>query len=425
MLKKIVYYINKIDYQVFEDNAHKKMEAIYMNEFYEFDERSHQKRGGAWKYIVIAVVFLFIGALVMHYIAPILENAPQSLVQQPKSKEDQGTVLENEPEESDSDPLPSLGAKGDLFIKSDNPVIEIAEKVGPAVVGITKRTLVRQEDPFWGSNETPQEGYGSGIIISEDGYIVTNNHVVEDADELVVIFKGDKEVNATLVGRDPFSDVAVIKIDDPDIVVAKIGDSDQVRQGEMAIAIGNPLGHDLAGTVTVGVVSAVDRDIRFGQHDFTMIQTDAAINQGNSGGALVNSQGEIIGMNTLKTRAEGLGFAIPSNIFIPIAQQLIQDGRIERPGIGVQIVEVTDQMIEDYNLPEGIAVMGIEPGGSADSAGLLPRDIIIGVGEKSVKTVDELKEEINENKVGDVLKFTVWRNEKEFTISIKLQQLEG
>lgn len=397
-----------------------------MNDFYEFDEGSHQKSSGFWKYIALALVFIFIGALGMNYISPILQGTQQNLVEKQNPKADQETIVQQKPEPSKTESLPSLGAKGDLFIKSDNPVIEISEKVGPAVVGITNKVLVKQQDPFGGqSNESRDSGSGSGIIISEDGYIVTNNHVVEGADELVVILKGGKEIGATLIGRDPFTDVAVIKVDEPDLIVAKIGDSDQVRQGELAIAIGNPLGHNLAGTVTVGVVSAVDRDIRFGQHDFKMIQTDAAINNGNSGGALINSQGEIIGMNTLKGYAEGLGFAIPTNVFVPIAQQLIKDGGIERPGIGVQIVEVTEEMVKEYSFPKGIGVVGLEPDGSADKAGILPNDIIIAVDDKTVETIDELKDEITKGKVGDILKFTIWRNEKEFIVPIKLQQLKG
>ena len=267
-----------------------------------------------------------------------------------------------------------------MFISSDNPVVDIAEKVGPAIVGITNKSIIRERDPFWGrTTEREMEGYGSGIIISKDGYIVTNNHVIDNADELVVILKGGKEVTATLVGSDSMTDVAVIKIDEPDLTVAKIGDSDKVRQGELAIAIGNPLGHTLAGTVTVGVVSAVDREITYGQNQFTMIQTDAAINPGNSGGALVNSNGEVIGMNTLKTYAEGLGFAIPTNVFMPIAEELIKHGSIQRPGIGVIIREIPDEIREIYDYPKGVGIVEIAPNGAADKAGLLPKDIIIGV----------------------------------------------
>ncbi len=393
-----------------------------MNEFYEFDERSYQRKGGFWKYTAVALIFLLLGAVVMYYISPYIQDSNSNIAGKNIGQEDK-TTIEKDVDEDESNKLPSLGAKGDLFITSDNPVVEISEKVGPAVVGITNRSVIKQRSPFFGQIEEELEGYGSGIIISEEGYIVTNNHVIENADELVVILKGGKEVQATLIGKDSMTDVAVIKIDEPDLTVAKIGDSDQVRQGELAIAIGNPLGHTLAGTVTVGVVSAVNREITYGNNQFTMIQTDAAINPGNSGGALVNSKGEVIGMNTLKSKAEGLGFAIPSNVFMPIVEELIQRGRIERPGIGVLITQVTDEMIETYGYPKGVAIAQIARDSAADKAGLLPNDIIVGVEGKKIETVDELKNEINKYKVGDIVKFTVWRDGKEFVAPIKLQQL--
>ncbi|HZJ57224.1 MAG TPA: trypsin-like peptidase domain-containing protein [Clostridia bacterium] len=399
-----------------------------MNDFYGFEEGSHPRRGGFWKYTAVALVFLLIGALGMYYIPGIGKTIRDT------GGQDIGITLHDKavPEkdidepESNPDPIPALGAKGDLFIKSDNPVIEIAEKVGPAIVGITNKSIITQTDPFWGgTTEREREGYGSGIIISEDGYIVTNNHVIDNASELVVILKGGKEVKATLIGSDSITDVAVIKIDEPDLTVAKIGDSEKVRQGELAIAIGNPLGHTLAGTVTVGVISAVDREINFGQHQFTMIQTDAAINPGNSGGALVNSNGEIIGMNTLKTYAEGLGFAIPTNVFVPLAEELIKSGSIQRPGIGVIIREITDELRETYGYPKGVGIIEIAPNGAADTAGLLPKDIIIGVEDSTIEDIEELRKGINKHKVGDIIEFTIWRNGKTFIAPIKLQQLQG
>ena len=361
-----------------------------MNVFYGFDEGSYPRWGGFWKYAAVALGFLLIGALGMYYIAPDIGKAIRNAEgENIGTNLPDKTVVEKDTDDPASDPLPALGSKGDLFISSDNPVVDIAEKVGPAIVGITNKSIIRERDPFWGrTTEREMEGYGSGIIISEDGYIVTNNHVIDNADELVVILKGGKEVTATLVGSDSMTDVAVIKIDEPDLTVAKIGDSDKVRQGELAIAIGNPLGHTLAGTVTVGVVSAVDREITYGQNQFTMIQTDAAINPGNSGGALVNSNGEVIGMNTLKTYAEGLGFAIPTNVFMPIAEELIKHGSIQRPGIGVIIREITDEIREIYDYPKGVGIVEIAPNGAADKAGLLPKDIIIGVEGKTIETID-------------------------------------
>ncbi|NLJ40922.1 MAG: trypsin-like serine protease [Clostridiales bacterium] len=394
-----------------------------MDNFYEFDESAYQRKSGVWKYTIIAIVFLLIGAIGMYYIAPTFYKPEINITGNDFDKSEE-PMKENDPNESQPVTLPSLGAKGDLFIKSDNPVVEISEKVGPAIVGITNRITVEQIDPFWGTTTKDREGYGSGIVISEDGYIVTNNHVIEDASELAVVLKGGKEVEATLIGKDTATDVAVIKIDESNLTVAKLGDSDQVRQGELAIAIGNPLGHTLAGTVTVGVVSAVDRHINFGQYTYTMIQTDAAINPGNSGGALVNSEGEIIGMNTLKTAAEGLGFAIPTNVFMPIVEQLIEKGIVERPGLGIQIQEVTDEIAKDYGFPKGVAIVKIFSGGAADKAGLIPRDIIIGVEDIKVETIDQLKDEINKFQVGDLVRFTVWRDGKEFVAPVKLQQLQ-
>ena len=187
-------------------------------------------------------------------------------------------------------------------------MVDIAEKVSPAVVGITNKSIVTYRDWFFGEYYMQeQEGYGSGIIISEEGHIVTNAHVVQGAKEIFVVFQGEKQVQAQLIGMDANSDVAVVKVDKKDVedaeakfAVARLGDSDKVRPGELAIAIGNPLGHDLAGTITVGVISAVNRTLVVDQKPLKLIQTDAAINKGNSGGALVNSNGEVIGMNTLR-----------------------------------------------------------------------------------------------------------------------------
>jgi len=392
-----------------------------MEDFYDFDEHIHRRRGHFWRYFIVAIVFLLLGATAMYYISPLMSEDKESIIsQQPDKSEDK--------EKDAVESLPQLGFRGDLFISSDNPVVDIAEKVGPAIVGITNKSVVYYRDFFFGQTyEQPQEGYGSGIIISEDGYIVTNNHVVENAQELYVILQGGKEVEAKLIGKDPTTDIAVVKIDEPNLTVAKIGDSDKVRQGELAVAIGNPLGHELAGTVTVGVISAVDRILQVDGKEFKLLQTDAAISPGNSGGALVNANGEVIGMNTLKlssSASEGLGFAIPSNVFVPIVQQLIENGKIERPGLGVVVGEVSEEMTKEYGYPKGVIIVQIAKGGAADKAGLLPNDVILAIEGKEVTTLDQLKEAINQHKVGDVIQLRVWRSGKEFDLPIKLQQLE-
>lgn len=398
-------------------------EVLSMEDFYDFDEHMHRRRGHFWRYFIVAVVFLLLGATAMYYISPLMSGDKESIISQQKAQD------KSEDNEKDAvESLPQLGFRGDLFISSDNPVVDIAEKVGPAIVGITNKKVVYYRDFFFGQTyEQPQEGYGSGIIISEDGYIVTNNHVVENAQELYVILEGGKEVEARLIGKDPATDIAVVKIDEPNLTVAKLGDSDKVRQGELAVAIGNPLGHELAGTVTVGVISAVNRTLQVDGKEFKLLQTDAAISPGNSGGALVNAKGEVIGMNTMKlssSASEGLGFAIPSNVFIPIVQQLIENGKIERPGLGVLISEVTEEMAKEYGYPKGVIIVQIAKGGAADKAGLLPNDVILAIEGKEIKSLDELKETINQYKVGDVIQLRVWRSGKEFDLPIKLQQLE-
>lgn len=408
-----------------------------MREFYEFDEQQYQGRGRMWKYIAIAVIFALLGAIGMYYMLPyISDDHSKNVAVTPNDQEKKAAGNDQEDQESNKTKLPELGYKGDLFITSDNPVVEIAEKVGPAVVGITNKSIITYRDWFFGDIYTQeQEGYGSGIILSDEGYIVTNAHVVEGAEKLYVVFQGEKQVEAQLVGMDTTSDVAVVKVDTEDLkdvkyAVAKLGDSDQVRPGELAVAIGNPLGHDLAGTITVGVISAVNRTLVIDQKPMKLIQTDAAINRGNSGGALVNAKGEVIGMNTLKgSGTEGLGFAIPSNEFLPIVQQLIQKGFVSRegdkPGIGVEVQEITEADAKKLNYPQGVLVRAVKQNGAAAKAGIQPGDVIIGINDKTIKNFQELKDAINQHKVGDIVKIKIWRDGNEFVLPVTLEPLEG
>ncbi|MBM7581663.1 serine protease Do [Caldicoprobacter guelmensis] len=406
-----------------------------MREFYEFDEQQYQGKGRIWKYIAVAIVFALLGAIGMYYMLPyISDKYSDKAVVTPKDQEQKVAGNEQANQDKDKQQLPELGYKGDLFITSDNPVVEIAEKVGPAVVGITNKSIITYRDWFFGDvYMQEQEGYGSGIIISDEGYIVTNAHVVEGAKELYVVFQGEKQVPAQLVGMDTTSDVAVVKVD-PQVfkevkyAVAKLGDSDKVRPGELAVAIGNPLGHDLAGTITVGVISAVNRTLVVDQKPMKLIQTDAAINRGNSGGALVNAKGEVIGMNTLKgSGAEGLGFAIPTNEFLPIVKELIQKGVVvredDKPGIGIWGQEITAADAKRLNYPQGILVRAVVQNGAAAKAGIQPGDVIIGFNDKPIKTFQELKDAINQHKVGDIVKIKIWRDGKEFTLPVTLEPL--
>ncbi|GAB4505513.1 MAG: trypsin-like peptidase domain-containing protein [Anaerolineales bacterium] len=282
----------------------------------------------------------------------------------------------------------------------ETAITQTVEKVGPAVVTVVS-TLPGQMTIF---GRTPDvQSSGSGVIVSSDGYIVTNNHVVEDAAELRVILSDGSELPAKLVSTDIFADLAVLKADGKMPAVATIGNSDNLKAGETVIAIGSPLG-EFRNTVTVGVISATGRALDTGRGYFMedLLQTDAAINQGNSGGPLVNLNGEVIGINTLIVRggngsttvAEGLGFAIPSNTMRLITERIIAQGYFARPYLGVSFQSITPSIARRYNLPVqwGAYVTQVVAGSPAAQAGLQRGDIIIGLGEQ---IIDEKHSYIN------------------------------
>lgn len=315
-------------------------------------------------------------------------------------------------------------------VNGELTVPQIAEKCKPSAVGIE----VTASNGFYTTN-----GVGSGFIISADGYIATNNHVVEGADSIKVLLDDKREFDAVLVGRDSVTDLAVVKIDATDLPVAELGDSDSVKVGELAVAIGTPAGIEFAGTVTDGVISAINRDVEitnnYGQvvKTMTLIQTNATINPGNSGGPLINSRGQVIGINTLKltSKYEGIGFSIPINSAVKIFNQLIADGEVtDRDGsfvtgqgsIGItQYSEVTEREAEYYNIPQGILVIQINRNSSAAAAGLRRGDIITAFCGETVKTAQEINTAKNKYKAGDEVTITVFRDgEGEFDITFKL-----
>ena len=299
---------------------------------------------------------------------------------------------------------------------------EIAAKVGPSVVGIESKTYSMN---FF-QQRTSNTATGSGVIVNEDGYIVTNHHVVDSAKELKVILNSGKEYPATLVGYDERSDLAVIKIEEKELPFATFGDSSQLMVGERAIAIGNPLGTELMGTVTQGIISAVNRTVQVEDKTLTLLQTDAAINSGNSGGALINGYGEVIGINTVKmyaTGVEGIGFAIPSNEVKTVLDDIINHGYVRgRLVVGVTGTNITEKMSEYYELPIGFYVSEVREGYGAYLAGVQVGDVIVKCDGKVVETIDDINKIRDSHKVGDFMSIVVSRNGKNVTLKVKLME---
>ena len=307
----------------------------------------------------------------------------------------------------------------------ENPVVAIAETAGPSIVGVKVNYM---SQGFFGSLKEADEE-GSGIVYTEDGYIITNYHVIESAinnstAKVTVTFANeDKEYEATIVGGDETTDLAVIKIDATGLTKATIGESSNIKVGELAVAIGNPLGQEFAGSVTVGYISAVNRKITTDGRTYKLIQTDAAINPGNSGGALVNSKGEVIGINTVKissTETEGLGFAIPSDDAMPIIKELISNGKIVRSYIGISGVNLDETTAKMNNLVQGICVAGVVANSPASQSGIQKGDVITAIEGKEITTMEELNEIKNTKKIGDEVTLKINRSGKEVEVKVKL-----
>lgn len=288
-------------------------------------------------------------------------------------------------------------------------IVSIAEQVGPSVVPITSKITV--QDMF--RNRSESQGSGSGVIfnITKDAILImTNNHVIDGASEVTVGITDTLTLKAQLVGVDPDTDLAIVKLNKSEVPAneltkvkpAVLGNSDTVRVGETAIAIGNPLGFDR--TVTAGIISAIDRQVDESLNRLSLLQTDAAINPGNSGGALVNSNGEVIGINTIKisdTKVEGIGFAIPINSAKPVLDQLLTQGYVSRPYLGISGRDIDEEMSKVYEIPIGVIVMEVLPGSAADAAGIQKGDVLISFDGKTVSTMEQLIQLISGRKVGD------------------------
>ena len=313
----------------------------------------------------------------------------------------------------------------------------VSKKVTPSVVNISTVSRKKVVQPFFEANPlfedffgAPQtrrdKSLGSGFLISKDGYIVTNNHVVRDAESIQVKLSNDKVYDAKVVGGDQKTDIAVIKINAADLPVAVLGDSDKLEAGQWAIAIGNPFGLDR--TMTVGVISATGRSNMGIETYENFIQTDASINPGNSGGPLLNVYGEVIGINTAIVAAgQGIGFAIPVNMVKPIFSQLIQKGSVSRGYIGVTIQPVTEELAQSFGLKHarGALVNDVIKGGPAYKAGIRQGDIITGLNGSEVKDPSHLQRQVAEAGVGKVVKITIFRDGKALELGITLANADS
>ena len=322
-----------------------------------------------------------------------------------------------------------------------NTAVFAANKILPSIVGI-QVTYTTTSNSFFGfgmPTTSEATATGSGIIISEDGYIVTNNHVIDtsssnssysyydisNATSVKIKLHGSDELyDAKIVGKDSQTDLAVLKIDKTNLIAAEFANSDEATVGEFAMAVGSPLGLDT--TVTTGIVSAVNREVEADGTTYVCIQTDAAINSGNSGGALVNSDGKVIGINTLKlsgSGVEGIGFAIPINSTTDIIDDLIEHNKVLRPYIGISGIDLDETMVKQYKLSAlGVYIRSVQNFSPAEKCGLQAGDIIIKADGKEIKNMDELNNIKNSHKIGDTMTLTINRNGTEKEINITLEE---
>lgn len=424
-----------------------------------FDEDRPRKGGGSWPIVLsVIVVFFLLGAMVMLVILADragMNIVPPAIITQeptiPDPAQDTPAVASTvTPQPTPTvtpaaTPSPSAtpaatatpqailptavpGAQLPVDI-TGNPFVNIAKDSASSVVGVSNRIRWVNQN---GVLDDVVQGGGSGVILSEDGYIITNAHVVDKADSISVTLTAGKEIEATLVGIDTVTDIAVLRIDEQGLVPLKRGDSSAVQVGEFVVAIGNPLSDELFGTVTMGIVSATNRVLEIDSRMVELIQTDAAINPGNSGGALLNIRGELIGINTLKFSTyyggtypvEGLGFAIPINDAIPIAEELIAKGKIDRPVLGVSIETLTPYRAEYYKVPVGVLIKEVYSGSPADKAGLKPADVIVAANGKRIQEIAELSAALNQQTFDSTIRITVYREGQEITLPVKLTRFE-
>ena len=387
-----------------------------MSEFFEFQApRYHRRRSSLVAIVVVGVLSALFGAVMGAYIAPVflyghLLPYPQGALQGPNL---------TQPSLTGDNPWTEQVAAG--------AVAEVARRVGPTVVGIVNRSRIPS---FFGDQS--QQSTGTGIIFDQSGLIVTNQHVISGATEISVVLADNLQVRAELVGADERTDLAVLRIRVQDLPVthrplpvAEFGDSDKLIVGELAIAIGNPLGLEFQRTVTAGIISAVERTLTMDDVTFRVVQTDAAINSGNSGGPLANARGQIIGINQAKIAAggvEGMGFAIPINVARPIIADLVEHGRVMRPWMGIRGATVTAILARQFGLPvsAGIYIEEVVPEGPAARAGLRRGDVVVKYDNVELLDFEQFRQAMTRTGIDGTANLVVRRGNTTLTLRIRL-----
>jgi len=445
-------YYNNNNYYLSDDNG---SGFKYSTSFYteSYKKPKNKKRPGILtQMIIVALISSILGGSVVfaafQFVAPAIKPTVNKYVgnilknngeTDSLTEDSENTNGEEKVAESNNSSNSGAGATyigNELGTSYESVITKVAEKASPAIVGI--RVTAKTTSFFFG--ETEGTGEGSGIIIKSDGYVVTNYHVIQKAldmygkilsnakIEVFLMDDMDKPYKAEVVGTDSRTDLAVLKIDGNNLPVAELGDSDKLKVGELAIAIGNPGGLEYMGSVTAGIISGLNRTIVSENGDkYTLIQTDAAINPGNSGGALLNSKGQVIGVNSIKIVAEefeGLGFAIPINIVKDIVNDLMEYNYVKgRPFLGISVDSSYDEKAAKYyNAPVGLLVAQVTPFSGAYKAGIQRGDIITKFDGKAVKTVAELNELKNKFKPGDTVKVEIYRDGETITLNVTLSE---
>ena len=398
--------------------------------YYEVRKQKPENNRPSWGVcLLIAVLAALLGSVLSTGLVSRLNTTPApEVTPDPQIAELQQQVADMQAQITELGSRPD-SAKEVVQVEVSSQVTKVVEEVAPAVVTIT--AVIPGTMTWWGPT-SDSTSMGSGVIISEDGYILTNNHVITEGKEYYVELADGTVLQAQLINADSFSDLAILKVEGTMPAVARLGDSDLLKPGETVIAIGSPLG-SFKNTVTVGVISATGRYLNSASGDYQMenlIQTDTAINQGNSGGPLVNLAGDVIGINVMivrgssysSTTAEGLNFAIPSNTASLISEQIIQNGAFSRPVLGIRWAEITARMARNYRLPTqyGIYVMEVSPNGPAGKAGIQVDDIIIRIGDYTIEENGSFYNCLFKYSPGDTVEVEVYRGSETQVFSVTL-----